>query len=161
MTVHEKPVGATVEWYTPPSLFERLDCDFDMDPASPGADVVPWIPVKRHVTKAEDGLSVEWDDRIWLNPPYGPTGVRFVEQMVNERYDGLLLLPARTETRIFQLAAQEADAVCFLRDRLHFIRADGFQARAAFASVLFAWGDEYVRALSYSDLGWMPGEWAA
>lgn len=35
MTVHETPVGATVEWYTPPALFDTLGLTFDLDPASP------------------------------------------------------------------------------------------------------------------------------
>lgn len=157
MTVHERPVGATVEWYTPPSLFDALGVDFDMDPASPGAAVVPWVPAARHVTRAEDGMSIEWADRIWLNPPYGPAGVPFIKRMALEGSDGIMLLPARTETAAFQLAASVADAVCFLRDRLHFIRADGYQSRSSFGSVLFAWGEEYVEALRDADLGWSPG----
>jgi hypothetical protein len=150
VTVHEAPVGATVEWYTPPSLFEAIGWDFDLDPASPGATVVPWVPAKQHYTRDQDGLSQPWDGSVWLNPPYGPEGVAFVERMIDHG-DGLLLLPARTETRIFQLAAEAADAVCFLRDRLHFIRADGFQSRASFASVLMAFGDV---PMALPDLGW-------
>jgi hypothetical protein len=138
VTVHERPVGATVEWYTPPALFDALGWDFDLDPASPGAAIVPWVPADRHLTRADDGLAHEWQGRVWLNPPYGPPGVAFIERMLEHR-NGLLLLPARTETAIFQRAMAEAEAVCFLRDRLHFIRDDGFQARSSFGSVLFAW----------------------
>ena len=137
---HERPVGETREWYTPPSFFDRLRATFDLDPASPGADIVPWVPAERHYTRSDDGLRLPWHGRVWLNPPYGPQGVRFIERMLVHR-NGLMLLPARTETRIFQRAMAEADAVCFLRDRLHFIRADGYQGRAAFASALFAFGD--------------------
>ena len=32
------------EWYTPSIIFEALACRFDLDVASPGGDVVPWIP---------------------------------------------------------------------------------------------------------------------
>lgn len=56
MTAHESPIGATVEWYTPPSLFRALGLTFDLDPASPGAEVVPWIPAARHYTPRENGL---------------------------------------------------------------------------------------------------------
>lgn len=139
MTVHERAVGATVEWYTPPTLFDRLGLEFDLDPASPGASVVPWVPASRHFTREDDGLAQPWKGRVWLNPPYGPAGVRFIDRMI-EHANGLMLLPARTETAAFQRAAQAADVICFLRDRLHFIRDDGFQARSSFGSALLAWG---------------------
>lgn len=47
-----------------------------------------------------------------------------------------------------------ADAVCFLRERLHFIRPDGASGRSSFASVLMAWGSECVEAIRRADLGW-------
>ena len=31
---YERPVGATVEWYTPRSLFDALGLWFDLDPAA-------------------------------------------------------------------------------------------------------------------------------
>lgn len=139
VTAHERPVGATVEWYTPPELFDRLGLEFDLDPASPGADVVPWVPAARHITRAEDGLSQPWSGRVWLNPPYGPAGVAFIDRWIAHG-NGVLLLPARTETAAFQRAALAADTVVFLRDRLHFIRQDGFQARSSFGSVILASG---------------------
>ena len=61
--------SVTQEWYTPPKVFEALDANFDMDVASPGAKIVPWIPAKRHLTPVEDGLNTPWEGFIWLNPP--------------------------------------------------------------------------------------------
>ena len=155
MTAHEAPIGATVEWYTPPSLFRALGISFDLDPASPGADVVPWVPAVRHYTIRENGLIQPWGGRVWLNPPYGEPGVAFVQRMIQHGH-GVMLLPARTETRIFQGAASAADVVVFLRDRLHFIRADGRQSRASFASVLFGFGP--VAQSIPNDLGWSVGQ---
>ena len=148
------PVGATVEWYTPPALFESLGLTFDLDPASPGKDVVPWVPADRHYTREEDGLVQPWRGFVWLNPPYGPAGVPFISKMI-EHNDGVMLLPARTETRVFQEAVSAAYATCFLRDRLHFIRSDGFQGRSSFGSVLFAFGDWLYEPIEYADLGVM------
>lgn len=155
MTVHERPVGASVEWYTPPSLFEALGLTFDLDPASPNPPV-PWVPAKRFMWA--DGATLPWEGRVWLNPPYGPAGVPFIERMI-EHHHGLLLIPARTETRIFQKAARAADGVIFLRDRLHFVRPDGRASRSSFASVLMEfsgdWWDQQQRsALNQADLGW-------
>lgn len=148
MSLHEKPIGATIEWYTPPELFRRLGLSFDLDPASPGKDVVPWIPATTHYTARENGLLQPWHGRVWLNPPYGEPGVAFVQRLI-EHGNGVALLPSRTETRIFQQAAEAASSLCFLRDRLHFIRADGRQDRSSFASVLLAYGD-----IALPDLGW-------
>lgn len=152
MTVHERPVGASVEWYTPPSLFDALRLTFDLDPASPNPPV-PWVPARTFYS--EDGHLKPWVGRVWLNPPYGPAGVRFIERMIDHDH-GLLLLPARTETRIFQAAAARARYVVFLRDRLHFVRPNGHQSRASFASVLMAFGDdaELSEAVYSADLGW-------
>lgn len=150
MTIHEKPVSATVEWFTPPELFDALGLRFDLDPASPNPPV-PWVPANRFMWA--EGECLPWDGRVWLNPPYGPAAVRFVDRMIRHG-DGVLLLPARTETRAFQYAAMAADSVCFLRDRLHFIRSDGFQARSSFGSVLFAFGFDCHQALTKAGLGW-------
>jgi len=151
MTVHERAVGATVEWYTPPSLFDALGLDFDLDPAASFA--AAHVPAAQFIGKAENGLAGPWAGRVWLNPPYGPDLPAFVDRMVRHRH-GVMLTASRTETRWWQQAAASADAVCLLRERLHFIRADGYQARSSHASTLFAWGDECVEALRRANLGW-------
>lgn len=149
--MHEAPVGASTEWWTPPSLFEALGLEFDMDVAAPVGGV-PWVPAGRSIDKHEDGLSVEWQGMVWCNPPYGPVGARFMRRMV-EHGNGMLLVAARTETVAFQEAMSHANAVCFLRDRLHFIRPDGFQGRSGFGSALIAFGWECSNALLRADLG--------
>lgn len=37
----------SVEWFTPPHVFEALDLTFDLDPAAPEGGV-PWIPARDH-----------------------------------------------------------------------------------------------------------------
>lgn len=132
--VYEKPVGATVEWFTPASLFDALlGPVFDLDPAS-----------------ADSPL--HWTGHVWLNPPYGPAGVRFVNRMIDHG-DGLLLLPSRTETRVYQRACDSADAIGLLRERLWFTRDDGFTGRSSFGSTLFAYGNWAAEILVNADLG--------
>jgi hypothetical protein len=151
MTVHERAVAATVEWRTPASLFDRLGgVTFDLDPASAPGDVVP---ARSRFDKAADGLAHEWTGHVWLNPPYGPAGVRFIDRMIAHG-DGLLLLPSRTETAAYQRCLDAADVVCLLRDRLWFTRSDGFRGRSSFGSTLFAFGDWAGYILLRADLGW-------
>lgn len=153
MTVHEKPWGDSREWFTPPELFDALGLRFALDPASPMSGPVPWVPADRFYSPRENGLTSEWSGCVWLNPPYGPPLVPFVQRLVHHG-DGMLLVPARTETRWFQYAANGADTLTFLRDRLWFTRADGFRGRASHASVLMAFGTVCSDALYDADLGW-------
>jgi hypothetical protein len=153
VTVHEAPWGETREWYTPPELFDRLGLGFDIDVASPMAGPVPWVPAVTFLSPRENGLTTPWRGRVWCNPPYGPPGIAFVHRMAAHR-DGVLLAPARTETRWFQYAVETADVVAFLRDRIHFIREDGLQARASFASVIVGWGQDCASAIVQADFGW-------
>lgn len=149
--VHEKPVGATVEWYTPPSLFDALGLTFDLDPAAPPLPAADWIPARTRWSA--NGEVLPWRGSVWLNPPYGPALVPFVNRWI-EHGLGCLLIAARTETRAFQRAAKAAGVVCFLRDRLHFIDEHGNQSRASFASVLLASGLKETTAVINADLGW-------
>lgn len=153
MTVHEAAVGATVEWYTPPSLFADLGHPmFDLDPAA--APNCAYVPARRFYTAADDGLPRPWSGHVWLNPPYGRAGVAFIDRMTAHA-DGLLLLPSRTETAAYQRALAAADVVCLLRDRLWFVRDDGVTGRSSFGSSLFGFGPWAVGILRAADLGWL------
>lgn len=158
MSVHERPVGGTVEWYTPPTLFLRLmrnapDPWFDLDPAAaPAGAACAFVPARRFIRPPADGTVEPWVGHVWLNPPYGPAAVRFVERMIAHG-DGLLLLASRTETKAWQAAVLAADATCLLRDRIWFHRADGATGRSSFGSTLFAFDDWAVERLLAADLG--------
>lgn len=68
---------------------------------------------------------------------------------------GTLLIFARTETEAFhEFVWQRADALLFLRGRLHFHRPDGSRAaaNAGAPSVLCAYGGEDAQRLAECDL---------
>ena len=60
MALQEQSVGATDEWYTPRYIFTALGCTFDVDVASPGQDVTPWIPAKAFITSNSLQRSSGW-----------------------------------------------------------------------------------------------------
>ncbi len=68
---HESTYNESKEWYTPKYIFDALGLEFDLDPASPGVDIVPWIPARYHLTCLDNGLITPWKGKVWLNPPYG------------------------------------------------------------------------------------------
>lgn len=120
---HERH-GAPVEWYTPPTIFERLGLQFDVDVASPGRDKVPWIPAAEHLTRTEDGLRTPWHGRVWLNPPYDDAVPRWLKRFIDHG-DGMALVFARTDTKWFHEFAVHADLLCFMRGRVRFVNGNG------------------------------------
>jgi hypothetical protein len=126
MALHEQSVGATDEWYTPPRVFEALGYPFDLDVASPGPSVVPWIPASRHIGRDDDGLKLSWDGFVWMNPPFGarnglvPWLTRFIVHG-----DGVCLVPDRTSAPWWQFSASNMDLILFVGGKIKFIGADG------------------------------------
>jgi len=151
---HESTYNESKEWYTPPRIFKALDMEFDLDPCSPGADVVPWIPAKRHLTYVEDGLVSGWRGRVWLNPPYGMDTPRWLYKLVAHG-NGIALVFSRTDTYWFHRFAVQADAMLFVKGRIQFIPASGPQKRsgAGAGSLLLAYGNDCANTLLQSGLG--------
>ncbi len=144
---HESTHNESKEWYTPPEIFRALDMRFDLDPASPGATVVPWVPAERHLTVVENGLQTEWRGSVWLNPPYGMDTEIWSSRFARHR-NGIMLVFARTDTVWFHKYAVTADAMLFIRGRVKFVRADGFcGGGCGAASMMWAFGEQNVSAL--------------
>lgn len=150
--LHEPTVGGSTEWYTPPHIFEALGIDFDLDPAAPPGGLA-WIPAQHFLSEADDGLSSAWQGRVWLNPPYGRGVERWMRRLALHG-SGMALVFARTDTRWWQEAIENASAVCFLAGRLRFVSAVGEPAHSAPApSALLAFGLTCAMALAEAELG--------
>jgi hypothetical protein len=161
---HESTHDETVEWYTPKYIFDALGMTFDLDVASPGADVVPWIPAHEHLTNEPlrpmtDGLQAPWGGSVWLNPPYDRTITHWVERFcVHGR--GIMLVFARTDTAWFQQLASYRPLISLIRGCVQFIRSDMNDRTGATPkvgssapSLLAALGDDCQLALYRSRLG--------
>ncbi len=138
----------SVEWYTPAWLFEELDIAFDLDPASPLGVETP-VPAALKLTYKDDGLSVPWSGRVWLNPPYGPTTGFWMRRMCAHA-NGIALVFSRTDSLWFQQCMQSADAVLFIAGRIQFIPGaenKHKRSRCGAGTAIFAWGSECASAL--------------
>jgi hypothetical protein len=148
------PRTTSVEWYTPPEIFDALGLRFDLDPCSPPGGL-GWIPVERSYSRAEDGLAMEWRGRVWLNPPYGRQVGAWMRRLADHG-NGVALVFARTDTAWWQEAIGRADALCFVTGRVRFIRGrDRIQPPGVSPapSVLIAYGPECAAAVLRSGLG--------
>lgn len=141
------------EWLTPPELLAKLG-GFDLDPCSPISP--PWETAPKCYTIEDNGLAQDWKGRVWMNPPYGGEAAQWLEKLAAHG-DGLALIFARTETRMFfDHVWEKADALLFLRGRLHFHHVDGTRAPAnsGAPSVLIAYGKANADCLqSIADMG--------
>lgn len=153
MALHEQSVGKTDEWYTPPHVFEAMGVTFDLDVASPGREVVPWVPAAYAITKQIDGLSVGWLGFVWMNPPFGGRNgiVPWLDRFFNHT-PGVALVPDRTSAPWWQTYAPKADAILFVSPKLKFISADGEPGRSpAQGTCLLSVGAQGVAALENAE----------
>ena len=153
MKHHQTPGSDSKEYLTPPDILEKME-EFDLDPCAPIKR--PWPIAKQHYTINDDGLSLDWQGRVWCNPPFDKfTRPKFMARMA-EHGNGVMMIPAAFETRPFrEYVWDKADAILFLSYRPHYYNNKG--ERLKFNSggpmVLVAYGFFNVRVLEQSDLG--------
>ena len=92
----------TAESYTPPAIFDVLNREFDftLDPceATFGPKLCP-----TGFNIADNGLTMAWKGRVYMNPPYG----RSIGQWIKKAYDEanwraeivVALVPVRADTK--------------------------------------------------------------
>jgi hypothetical protein len=149
MALHEQSVGATDEWFTPPYVFTAFGCVFDVDVASPGQHLTPWIPAKRFIT--HDSLSVSWEPGcfIWMNSPFGARGglIPWLEKFFRHN-NGIALVPDRTSAPWWQRFVPQAELVLFVAPKIKFIAPNGVPGTSpAQGTSLLAVGQRGVAAL--------------
>lgn len=151
LSSHQSAAMKNDEWLTPEYIVRALG-EFDLDPCAP--EVRPWDTATRHVTKTQDGLARAWTGRVWLNPPFGNQAIYWMIKLATHG-NGIALLPARTETRLFfETVWDGADAILFLKGRPHFHYVDGTRARANSGApiCLISYGKENAETLRNCEL---------
>lgn len=157
MGSHHSPTNESDEWLTPPDVLAPLG-RFDLDPCA-APEPRPWPTAYEHFVREQDGLSLPWWGRVWLNSPYGGPSIvgPWLRKMVRHGH-GTALIFARTETELFwETVWQAATAVLFLKGRLVFCRPDGVPAahNGGAPSCLVAYGTRDAEILAKCGL---PGK---
>jgi len=121
------------EWYTPPKYIEATReamGGIDLDPAS-SVKANETVGAETYYTAEDDGLSLHWNGRIWLNPPYSRDLLpAFVDKLLHEieaeRVDqACVLVNNATETKWAAKLQGACDALCLLNGRIRFHDATG------------------------------------
>jgi DNA N-6-adenine-methyltransferase (Dam) len=153
MAEHEPSIGMTSEWFTPPSIFDALKLEFDLDPCSPGPG--HWVPARKIYTEANDGLDQPWEGLVFMNPPFGGRNghVPWLRKFLDHA-NGIAVVRAYTSSAWWHNHMPRAELICFPRGKTKFIRPDGSIGRAPGHGVaLIGMGDVARSALEASSLG--------
>lgn len=115
------------EWYTPVDILRRVRLcmgGIDLDVAST-EDANRYVFAFRFFTEEEDGLKQHWDDRIWMNHPFGrKENVLWIDKLLLEYKRGFIsqaccITYAGTSEKWFQKLMQFPQ--CFLSPRTNYI----------------------------------------
>ncbi len=136
---------------TPAYVLDRVREDLggriDLDPCTTAANPVGAL---RFYCPPADGAAEPWGgatfgaETVFVNPPYSRARERWVRRCIDAARDGgrvILLIPAATDTRIFQEALATASSVVFICGRVKFgvLRPNRRQAAASHPSALIGW----------------------
>lgn len=146
MSYWEGP-GKSVEWLTPPHVFEALGCNFDLDVAAPIYFDKIYVPCSRRIIC--NSLEKDWGDSfVWMNPPFG--GRNGLEPWLDKfcaHGNGIALTPDRTSAPWFMSTWRRTDMAMFT-PKIRFLRPDGSEGKSpSNGTTLFAIGDRAVTAL--------------
>lgn len=147
-----RPVGAMIDWLTPPDIIRALG-EFDLDPCA-SVFPQPWATAKQMWSPPMDGLSEPWFGRVWCNPPFGSETAKWLECCARHG-NAIALVFARTETKMFfDSVWGRASGILFLRGRPHFHYPSGRRAKGNSGGpiVLIAYGGSNLAGLIASGL---------
>lgn len=138
----QNPQASIDEWYTPRWIIDTLG-PFDLDPCAPTVNVRPFEIAPTCYTKDDDGLTHEWFGTVFMNPPYSRALLSSFCEKMAEHGNGIALLINRQDNLLWQeVIFPTATSMIFMRNRVKFLRLDGYVGSPFFGSCLVAWGRE-------------------
>lgn len=152
------------EWYTPPEYIEAARAvmgNIDLDPASTEkANEI--VQADAFYTKEDDGLSKEWQGKVWMNPPYASSLIKqFTAKLATHLNSGdvpeaIVLVNNATETNWFNRLVSQCDCVCFPKGRVRFINPRGNPgAPLQGQAVLYAGDNTDSFIATFKQFGWI------
>lgn len=104
--------SASDNWKTPIDVYNKLNEEFNFD----------FDPCPLNDNPDFDGLSVEWGNSNFINPPYSNISA-WCKKAYEESLKGktcVMLIPSRTDTRYWHDYIMKAKEIRFIKGRLKF-----------------------------------------
>ena len=150
------------ELYTPAHYIEaarEVLGEIDLDPAS-NELAQSTVQARDYFTPETDGLTRDWNGRVWLNPPYHRDLLpAFVNKLVGEVAVGrtsaaIMLTNNCTDTIWFNSAQATCQAICFTAGRIRFLRRGDKEVAPTQGQAFFYFGPDVDRfAEVFADIG--------
>lgn len=127
----------TNDWYTPPHVIawvREILGSIELDPAS-CEEANKIVQAQRYYTLADNALALKWHARtVFLNPPFDATP-KWLDKLAYQYNEGrvheaVMLVNSKLGYNWFESAWRKY-TVCHLRERVHFVAADGSDYGAA------------------------------
>jgi hypothetical protein len=148
------------EWYTPARYLEAARAvlgSIDLDPASSKTANLT-VRATTFFSIDDDGLSQDWNGRVWLNPPYGGLSAPFTAKLIDQFVAG------KTTAAVLLVNSNSTDAgwfqplwdflLCFTNHRINFISPGGSDSGSTHGSVFVYLGpDRDAFITQFSPLG--------
>jgi len=141
----------SVEWATPQNIFDTLNeyFKFEVDVCATDEN----HKCDKYYTIEDDGLSKDWKETIYMNPPYGREIIKWMEKAYKDssKYGNTIvcLVPSRTDTKWWHNYAMKSSIIIFLRGRLKF---GDSKNSAPFPSAIVIFNYKPLENSSISDL---------
>jgi phage N-6-adenine-methyltransferase len=151
------------DWQTPEKFIAPVRSALgriDLDPAS-SEEANKTVQAEKIYTKADDGLSLEWEGNVFINPPYDSGSIKgFVDKLADEIQaervsKAILLTNNSTDTLWWQKAASLATAICFTRGRINFEDESGRAGNTNGQTYMYFGDDLESFVDSFQDIGWI------
>jgi hypothetical protein len=132
-------------WHTPKKYIDsarKVMGEIDLDPASDNV-ANDTIGAEKYFSDGEDGLSLPWFGRVWLNPPYGKLTSEFVAKLnihieKGDISEAILLINSNTtDTKWFQ--PLWGHLLCFTDHRINFYSPDNPNASGSTHGSVFVY----------------------
>ena len=146
-----KIVEGKEEYWTPElyinAVYNVLET-IDLDPAS-CKEANKVIKAKNIYTKEDNGLEQKWYGKVFMNPPYGKEGPKFIKKFI-ESFDNkdieegvILINSGGTDSSWFQLLFNEI--LCFTNHRIKFNSPEGKTDSPISGSCFIYFGEDKER----------------
>ena len=141
--IHVSHNSGNNEWYTPSRYIESARIVMGGIGLDPATSEIANERVKADCifTEKTNGLTQVWFGNIWMNPPYSSSLIGdFIEKLQTEEFEqAIVLVNNATETKWGNKLLSIADAVCFHKGRIRYLKPDGTLKDSPLQGQMFAY----------------------